>query len=245
MNTIRNLFPEDIEELRHLLQTVYRAIYLYQHDRSARLEASMRAAIQSCMPFLERFKPHIPAYKQRYIELLKQPDRMAPYDLIICFDRAIYELHTRLKSGEIANRLPWSKELRDLLNERQEPAPESTEGDDAADTERVDFLTSGVGASRGEAAGVARVILDSVALAKVQPGDILVTPMTDPSFLEVADRIAGLITDRGGLVCHAAILAREFRLPCIVGCRNATQVIPDGEPIMMDTTAGIVTRIAK
>jgi pyruvate,water dikinase len=69
--------------------------------------------------------------------------------------------------------------------------------------------------------------------------------MTDPSFLEVADRIAGLITDRGGLVCHAAILAREFRLPCIVGCRNATEVIRDGEPIRMDAFAGIVTRVSR
>ncbi|QHT63266.1 hypothetical protein GXP70_27090 [Paenibacillus lycopersici] len=243
MNTIRNLFPEDVEELRLLLQTVYRAIHEYQNARTDSLEAAMRAAIQSAMPLLERFKPHIPAYKQRYIELLNEPDRLQSYDLIICFDRAIYELHARVKAGEIANRLPWSKALRDLFNERQEPADASAVSGETE--ESVDFLTSGVGASRGQAAGTARIILEPAALSGVMPGDILVTPMTDPSFLAVAGRIAGLITDRGGQVCHAAILAREFRLPCIVGCRDATQVIQDGELIRMDALAGIVTRVAQ
>ncbi|MBB6730026.1 PEP-utilizing enzyme [Cohnella zeiphila] len=243
MNTVRNLFPEDVEELGRLLPSVYQSIYRYQNERSVRLEESMRSAIRSIMPYLERFKPHIPAYKQRYIELLNIQHRMKPYDLILCFDRAVYELHARVKAGVFAD-LPWSKELRELFNERQEPATGTGSAEEIS-SGAVDFLTSGATACKGEAEGAARVVLDPSSLSEVKPGDILVTPMTDPSFLAVADRIAGLLTDRGGLVCHASILAREFNLPCIVGCRNATEVIRDGEPIRMDAFAGIVTRIAR
>ena len=67
--------------------------------------------------------------------------------------------------------------------------------------------------------------------------------MTTPDFIMVAHLISGIITDRGGVVCHAAILAREFDIPCIVGCQTATTTITDGEQIRLDAISGIVVSV--
>ncbi|WP_162463357.1 PEP-utilizing enzyme [Paenibacillus psychroresistens] len=238
MNTIRNFYASEIEEFKVVLRTVYRIIYEYQEDRTQKNENKMREAIQTTIPYLMLFKEHIPVYKQKYIELLENQYQLKPYDLIICFDRAIYELHARVKTEKF-HELPWSKELRDLLNERQEISNSGFTGSKVA----VAFITSGTGAYLGIVEGPACVVLDRDDLLKLKQGDILVTPMTDPDFISVAHLLSGLITDRGGLLCHAAILARELNLPCIVGCRDATQQIKDGEWIQMDSRTGIVMRL--
>lgn len=232
MNTIRKLFPEEIEALKPLLRTAYGAILEYQNWREAALELKMREAIGATLPILDKFKTFIPSYKRNYLDLLENP-RLNRYDLIVCFDRAIYELHMRVESGHWAH-LPWSQNLRGLLEERQQ-----VEKIDRPDAEM--FLVSGKGVSRGVAEGRARVLFEPSELGKVQPGEILVTPMTTPDFVLVAKRIAGLVTDQGGALCHAAILAREYRIPCIVGCQSATQTIRNGQRIRLDPAAGIVT----
>lgn len=234
MNTIRNFFPEEIERLRPLLGAAYRAILEYQTRREAKSETALRGAIRETLPTLREFKPHIPHYKQRYIRVLENADALAPYDLIVCFDRAIYELHTRLECGQWAH-LPWSQALKELLDQRREPEASS------ALARPETFLASGLGVTRGAAEGPARLVGGPREYDRVQPGDILVTRMTDPDFILLADRIAGLVTDQGGRLCHAAILAREWGLPCVVGCRDATETITDGRQIRLDAIAGIVT----
>lgn len=232
MNTIRDHFPEQIEQLKPLLRRAYQAILEYQENRQAEQEAKMRETIRATLPILNVFKPHIPAYKARFLELLDA--RLTPYDLILCFDRGIYELHMRVKSGEWAH-LPWSQNLRDLLNERQVEEPIALREES--------FVVSGKGVSRGIAEGTARIVVGTVDFAKIQKGDIVVSPMTTPDFVIVAKRIAGIVTDRGGSLCHAAILAREYGLPCIVGCQNATQLISDGQWVRLDATSGVVMRV--
>jgi len=95
MNTIRNLYPDEIEELKGILRNVYQEILRYQEDRILRNEMKMREAMKATLPYLQLFKANIPAYKQRYIELLENQETLAAYDLIICFDRAIYEMRVR------------------------------------------------------------------------------------------------------------------------------------------------------
>jgi len=240
MNTIRNLYPIEVEELKVILRTVYQEILSYQEDRIQNNEIKMREAVKSTLPYLNLFKTHIPKYKQRYIELLEKQEELKAYDLIICFDRAIYELHARVEAGIFAD-LPWSKELRDLLNERQ-----NTTGVEMTRNESVvEYITSGVSVSRGVVEGIARVILDEANISKLNQGDILVTSMTAPNFVPYARIVSGLVTDKGGLVCHAAILAREFNLPCVVGCKDATKTIQDGERIRLDADTGIVVRLTR
>ena len=86
--------------------------------------------------------------------------------------------------------------------------------------------------------GKARVITDVTKLNDVQPGEILVASMTDPDWEPVMRRVAGIVTDQGGRTAHAAIVSREFGLPCIVGTGNATQAIRTGQEITICCTEG-------
>jgi pyruvate,water dikinase len=73
---------------------------------------------------------------------------------------------------------------------------------------------------------------------KVQPGDVLVADMTDPDWEPIMKRASAIVTDRGGRTCHAAIIARELGVPAVVGCGNATAVIPDGETLTVSCAEG-------
>ena len=87
-------------------------------------------------------------------------------------------------------------------------------------------------------AGPARVVAGVDALASVQPGDVLVTDMTDPDWEPVMKRSAAIVTNRGGRTCHAAIVARELGIPAIVGCGDATRAIADGAPVTVSCAEG-------
>jgi pyruvate,water dikinase len=97
----------------------------------------------------------------------------------------------------------------------------------------------GLAVSRGTVEGRARVILD-VAAADLDPGDILVTPYTDPSWTPLFVTIGGLVTEVGGLMTHGAVIAREYGLPAVVGVENATTLIKDGQRIRVNGTEGYV-----
>lgn len=104
----------------------------------------------------------------------------------------------------------------------------------------VKALIRGLGASSGKATGPVRLVLDSNDFSKVQKGDILVTSMITPDTIFAIDKIAALVTDVGGLTSHAAIVSREFNIPCVVGATYATKALKDGQNITVDGTAGLV-----
>lgn len=99
----------------------------------------------------------------------------------------------------------------------------------------------GVAASPGVAEGPARVVDGIAGLADVEPGEILVAATTSPASTPVFARIAGVVTDRGGLLSHAAIVAREMGIPAVVGTADATTRITTGDRVRVDGTAGTVT----
>jgi len=241
-NKIRIAYGEQLEQFKPLLRKAYQGIYNYQLERSPDHELQMRKAIHATTEILEFFANYLPYSKSKYIFALKRLDEMAPFDLIMCFDQAIFEMHVwetlselGIKRGQWAKENPWSKELRDLLNERQE-----VQNAENTINSEEEFLVSGTTACRGSAQGRACIALDKEQFLKIQKGDILVTTMTTPDFIEVAHLISGIVTDRGGIVCHAAILSREFNIPCVVGCQTATTTIRDGDLIRLDATSGIV-----
>jgi phosphohistidine swiveling domain-containing protein len=236
MNTIRVHFPDEIESLKPILKVVYQSILEFQNDRTPKLESRMREAIWATLSILQIFKFEMPNYKRHYIEILEDGDDLSAYDLIVCFDRGIFELHARVQTGDLAH-LPYSKRLREVFDERRQSAlPNKPTGDEM-------FLVCGTSASRSAVGGIAHVILDPSEYSSLQPQSILVTPMTHPDISVVAGRIIGIITDHGSILCHAAIIAREWKLPCIVGCQNATTVIQTGRHIWMDAASGIVTAL--
>ena len=116
--------------------------------------------------------------------------------------------------------------------------PETVRSRDSGNTlERFRLKEDGevlvTGRSVGQRIGTGRVrIVPNVGdLHRVEPGDVLVTDMTDPDWEPVMKRAAAIITDRGGRTCHAAIIARELGVPAIVGCGNATRVLVDGSEV--------------
>jgi phosphoenolpyruvate synthase/pyruvate phosphate dikinase len=97
----------------------------------------------------------------------------------------------------------------------------------------------GLPVSSGTVEGRARIILD-MAEADLEPGDILVTTYTDPSWSPLFVAIRGLVTEVGGLMTHGAVIAREYGLPAVVGVEQATRLIPDGQRIRVHGTDGYV-----
>ncbi|MGI9238236.1 MAG: phosphoenolpyruvate synthase [Woeseiaceae bacterium] len=87
-------------------------------------------------------------------------------------------------------------------------------------------------------AGKAKVIRSVAEMGRVQPGDVLVSDMTDPDWEPVMKRAAAIVTNRGGRTCHAAIIARELGIPAVVGCGNATEVIVDGMDVTVSCAEG-------
>ncbi len=88
------------------------------------------------------------------------------------------------------------------------------------------------------ATGPVRIVLDPANLAKVQPGEILVAPQTDPDWEPVMNRIAAIVTDHGGRTAHAAIISRELGLCCIVGSGDATSKLHDGQIVTVSCAEG-------
>ena len=101
----------------------------------------------------------------------------------------------------------------------------------------------GLPVSAGTIEGRARVILD-MARADIEPGDILVTAYTDPSWTPLFVAITGLVTEVGGLMTHGAVIAREYGLPAVVGVERATRLIQDGQRIRVNGTDGYVEILA-
>lgn len=110
--------------------------------------------------------------------------------------------------------------------------------------EKVKRLT-GYAASKGLVTGKVRLVFSSKEIDKVERGDILVTNMTTPDFVP-AMRIAGaIVTDEGGILSHAAIVSREFGVPCIIGTGNATTLLKDGDTVEVDANNGVVKIIER
>ncbi len=86
--------------------------------------------------------------------------------------------------------------------------------------------------------GTAKVIRDVSEMNRIQPGDVLVSDMTDPDWEPVMKRAAAIVTNRGGRTCHAAIIARELGIPAVVGCGSATEAIADGRDVTVSCAEG-------
>lgn len=104
-------------------------------------------------------------------------------------------------------------------------------------------IVKGGPASPGEATGYARIVLNREMFGKVEYGDIIIAHMTTPDFIEVIKKASAIITDEGGITCHAAIICLEFNMPCIVGTKNATKVFKDGDWVYVNATKGFAEKI--
>ena len=116
----------------------------------------------------------------------------------------------------------------------------NTDKKPAAATGSGKVLLKGLGAAPGVATGIVRIIASGRELDKVKPGDIMVTKMTMPDMVPGMKRAGAIVTDEGGMACHAAIVSRELGCPAVVGTKKATSVLLDGMEITVDGGKGIV-----
>jgi pyruvate,water dikinase len=107
-------------------------------------------------------------------------------------------------------------------------------------TTKQSVLLHGLGGAPGSAGGAARVLASLADAESLKQGDVLVTHMTSPDWLPLLRRAAAVVTDSGGMTCHAAIVSRELGIPCVVGTGEATKRLRDGELVTVDATRGLV-----
>jgi rifampicin phosphotransferase len=154
------------------------------------------------------------------------------------------ELHDVVRTNEVDDRL--IRQRKDAFRSYEALTPPrvlTSDGEGIAGTYRRDDLPAGalvgLAVSAGTIEGRARVILD-MADADLEPGDILVTAYTDPSWTPLFVAIKGLVTEVGGVMTHGAVIAREYGLPAVVGVEHATRLIRDGQRIRVHGTDGYV-----
>lgn len=101
----------------------------------------------------------------------------------------------------------------------------------------------GTVANKGKAKGLAKIVPHPTLLHKMQKGDILVCPMTNPDYIPGVMKAAAIVTDEGGILCHAAIVSREFGIPCVIGTKIATKVFQDGDLVEVDGGKGVIKKL--
>ena len=109
-----------------------------------------------------------------------------------------------------------------------------------ASSELGDVLVRGLGASPGMASGEVKIVLDIDELDKIKDGDIMVTTMTTPDMVPAMRRASGIVTDEGGVTCHASIISRELGIPCVVGTGDATTTLKENTGVTLDGKKGLV-----
>ena len=164
------------------------------------------------------------------------------------FHLTFQELHDVVRTHRVDEQL--IRERKEVFRSYQALTPPrvlTSDGETIAGAYRRDDLPAGalvgLAVSAGIIEGRARVIMD-MAQADLEPGDILVTAFTDPSWTPLFVAIEGLVTEVGGLMTHGAVIAREYGLPAVVGVENATRLIPDGQRIRVHGTEGYVEILA-
>jgi phosphohistidine swiveling domain-containing protein len=128
-----------------------------------------------------------------------------------------------------------------VVNGRVPDLSEMTPRDHSAESGIVGTVLTGSAGSSGSATGLARVILDAADPEGLEPGDILIAPQTDPSWVPLFVPAAGVVVNVGAMGSHAMIVSRELGVPCVVSVADATDIIPDGATITIDADAGTVT----
>ena len=239
-NKIRTYFAAEVDALLPLLHETYRCIGTYQKKRSARNQARLLEQLNQAGQALQFFKQMVQPRKQPYFDALLD-EQLPVSDRIIALDTAVGVMHIEF-AVERAYVHRETDQLRRVLEESRHhpedspPAPVSAAQDE-------EFLARGLPASPGRASGKAVIIAKNSDYRLVHTGCILVAPMTRPELTSYFDRVAGIVTDIGGTLCHAAILARERGIPCVVGTGDATQRIRPKALIEVDGTAGTVRKL--
>jgi pyruvate,water dikinase len=198
--------------------------------------------------------------------LLRQPalaigERLAAANAVAQRDDVFYLRYEELPE---AARAPQSRDWAALVEERRAererwsavvpprelgtPLPEAARNNpisgaffgEAVARSKDPKVINGIGASAGTVTGIARIVPSLDQADKLQQGDVLVCQMTMPAWTPLFASVSAVVADSGGILSHCAIVAREYRIPCVVGTQIGTQVLKDGQRITVDGAQGVV-----
>ncbi len=174
-------------------------------------------------------------------DLINEPD-----DVFFC---SWSDLFSILHGEWNADGLKALVEFRKLRQKEKEtlPAPDVIWGEEAIFSDPVDQSSGdclqGVAAATGKASGIARLIAHPSEGNRLQPGEILVAPSTDPAWTPLFLKAGGVVMETGGFLSHGAIVAREYGIPAVVNVAGAMRIIQDGQEIVVDGNAGTVRNV--
>jgi phosphohistidine swiveling domain-containing protein len=218
--------------------------YLFEVLDDPGVDPSVRRKFDSFRNSTERYTETMSALITEYIERFRDLRRIA---YVVTRDEAVDGMRGALSSRR---RSAIERRLRGcaMLNGRVLPlaALEGQLHRSGLALERADLNVRelrGTSAYRGIVRGRVVVVHGFQDIRRVRRGDILVTQMTNPEYVPAIRRSAGFVTDEGGMLCHAAIVARELRKPCIISTKAATQILKDGDRVEVDATKGIVRKL--
>ena len=212
------------KEIAGSLKRFFEMFSLLSHWREER-----KSKVQLTNYYLSELLKAVSAASGAETELLKfsSPDEIKSLELEEAYLR---ELEERKKEAVfVSGKWIYGNEAREIIQE-----VEST-------LKRGEI--KGSPASRGKAQGRVKLVLTYDDFEKVQGGDVLVTPMTRPEHVPLMKKAAAIVTDEGGLTCHAAIVSRELGIPCVVGTQVATISLKDNELVEVDGNSGLVKKL--
>ncbi|MEY4339065.1 MAG: hypothetical protein RLZ14_915, partial [Actinomycetota bacterium] len=166
-------------------------------------------------------------------------------DYVYCTFREVEQMAKGKELTDLANAITRRKRQRAKADDYTLPnswvgsvVPSPKAAEPASTTSLV-----GMGVSAGTATGTARIILNTeAAFARdIEPGDVLVAPFTDTPWTPLFIPAAAVVVETGGMLSHAATVAREFGIPCVVLVDDATRIIREGDTVTVDGAAGTVT----
>ncbi len=186
-------------------------------------------------------------------EILKEIAKKSGVDLLLLENIYYHEIERLLldRKGLIEELEERNKGMTIVVSEKQ--GLKFLTGDNykkvkklMEDKNKLDFKElTGQSVFKGVVKGQARVILKVSEFEEFKDGEILIAPMTRPEFLPLMKKAAAIVTDEGGLTCHAAIVSRELKKPCIVGTQMATRVLKTGDVVEVDADKGVVKIIER
>lgn len=177
--------------------------------------------------------PLLEEVSRQYALHVEELKFLRPAEILLLLDGASFDLKRKIM------------QRRQCYFLFQKQSFELKENSTYAIEEQFSDILQGMGTSCFVYTGKVKIITSKQDAEKIEQGDVIVTRMTTPDLITPLFQKAGaLITDEGGITCHAAVVSREFKLPALVGTKNATKVLKDGDIVEVDAKTGIVRKIS-
>jgi phosphohistidine swiveling domain-containing protein len=211
------------------LKELVEIVQIFLHLRSYRTEV-MRKTQYYVRPLLEEMAKRIGIEFNNFLLL-------TPEEIRVFFEKGVQPAMNEVKERGMHHAIIMVSGSIEIISNQGEL--ESLRKMLVAEEERK-LTLKGTGVFPGKVRGTVKVIANIREAQKVRNGDILVTSMTTPEMHRIIERVAGIITDEGGLTCHAAMVSRELHIPCVIGTGTATQTLRDGNIVILDSEKGII-----